>query len=123
MLNLTHLVLDRDRQILSVLLILKLSHFGKHNLEKMEVLKIFDSSGKKLIHDSQLVKSIATVSWNIVPMGNPTTGLGGVFLYILHMEQFSEIFCTSSFSSLLFYHGMKILLIKLMSLSSVGCAN
>ena len=118
MLNLTHLVLDRDRQILSVLLILKLSHFGSYH-----VLKIFDSSDKKLILDSQLVKSIATVSWNIVPMGNPTTGLGGVFLYILHMEQFSEIFCTSSFSSLLFYHGMKILLIKLMSLSSVGCAN
>ena len=56
-------------------------------------------------------------------MSNPTTGLGGVFLYILHMEQFSEIFCVSSFGLLLFEHGIPALLIKLMSLSGVGCVN
>ena len=52
-----------------------------------------------------------------------TTGLGGVFLYILHMEQLSKIFCIYSFSSLLFDHGILALSIKLMSLSGVGCEN
>ena len=56
-------------------------------------------------------------------MDNLTAGLGDVLLYILHIEQFSEIFCISSFSSLLFDHGILALIIKLMSSSDVGYVN
>ena len=50
----------------------------------------------KFWHD-KTKKSIATVSWNVVDLASPTTGLGAVFLYILHIEQFSKIFCILSF--------------------------
>ena len=56
-------------------------------------------------------------------LASPKTDLGAVFLYILHMEQFSMIFCISSFSSMLFDHGIRALLTKLMNLSDAGCVD
>ena len=53
-------------------------------------------------------------------MGNPKIGVGGAFLYILHVVQFSETLLISSFNSLFSDQWVPALFIRRISLSYVG---
>ena len=71
----------------------------------------------------QNLKFIATASWKLLAIGNPTIGLGCALRYTWHVEQFSVTFLISFFKSVLSHHRVPALFNKQISFSDEGWAN